>query len=81
MNNSKKFTSAQLKRFRFFREKGFSIKEARRLAKMTSNEMADEIRYELNRQQKRKTHKRHAGTFVRSEALPHRGILLEDDEL
>jgi len=69
-----KLTPAQLKRFRFFRDKGFTIKEARRVACLSYQQTADEL-------SQRSKRKRHAGTFTRAKALPHRGLLLEDDEL
>jgi hypothetical protein len=38
-----KLTPAQLKRFRFFRNKGFGVSESRRLARMTTDQMATEL--------------------------------------
>lgn len=41
------FRPAQLKSYRFFRDKGFTIPEAKRLACLTTSRMADELRAKL----------------------------------
>lgn len=46
----KPLTAAQLKRFRFFRDKGFGIAEAKKLARMTYDQMADELSRRLRGQ-------------------------------
>ena len=47
-------TPAQLKRFRFHRETGSTIAEARRLARMTYDQLSDHLRERLQKMSQRK---------------------------
>ena len=48
----KPLTPAQRKRFRFFRDKGMTVKESRRLARMTYAQMSDELSRRLHERTK-----------------------------
>lgn len=62
-----KLTPKQKESFRRFRNAGMTIKESRRLARLTYSQLADEIRHELNRQIKAK--KQRALKHIRKEPV------------
>jgi len=50
----KPLTKSQCKSYRFFRDKGFTVKEARRCAKLTYIQLADELSRKLRAQPEKK---------------------------
>jgi hypothetical protein len=50
----KPLTKSQRKSFKYFRSRGFSIKEARRVARLTYSQLARELSQELRRQSEAK---------------------------